>query len=472
MPTILKHPTAQKLLAQTEVDPHDLRSCQPQLTSFVARYLPLFYRAEQRQHADTILRGKLTGLQRKTIEPIAAQAGQKRRPLQHFVGAGCWDDQAVRAELRRHVRHELGDPNAVLLLDGHGVPKKGDDSCGVQRQWCGCHGKVDNCQVGYFLAYAAPRGKTLLDARLYLPQERAVDDAHRAATYVPSEVTFQEGWRLALELLLRNGPHVPHGWVAGDDEFGRSSELRARLRLAEERYVLDVPCNTSMRDLSQRLPPVQPDGRARLPLCERVDKWQRRQSKKRWHKFRLAGGEKGPREVEALQQWVQTKDEDGVFGPRERLVVIKTCEKRPRVWYTLSNAPKEVPLAEVVHARGALHGVEELFLEGNQEVGLNHYEVRSWTGWAHHMTLTLLALWFLQLEKLRLGNKTPTVTVPQVRQIFTALLQERPPSLRQIAAQVSAVLHRNEEARISHWHRRTANFPPPKPRPGPSPRGP
>ena len=127
--------------------------------------------------------------------------------------------------------------------------------------------------------------------------------------------------------------------------------------------------------------------------------------KKRWRKFRLCGGEKGPRQVRALQQWVQTKDEDGCVGPRERLVVMRTCEKKPRTWYTLSNAAKEVPLAQVVAARGQQHGVEELFAEGNQEVGLNHYEVRSWVGWQHHMTLSLLALWFLQWERLRLGGK-------------------------------------------------------------------
>src|SRR6202023_3419484 len=155
MSTLLEHPQAQALLDQTDVAPDDVRACARHLTAFIQRYLPFFYRAEQRGHADTILRGKLTGLQRKTTEPIASQAGQKRRPLQHFVGAGQWDDHAVLAELRRHVREELAHPEAVLVLDNHGVPKQGDDSCGVARQWCGRLGKVDNCQVGYFLAYTA-----------------------------------------------------------------------------------------------------------------------------------------------------------------------------------------------------------------------------------------------------------------------------------------------------------------------------
>jgi SRSO17 transposase len=405
MSIILEHPDAQALLEQTEVSPGALVPCSEQLTHFIQRYLPLFARQEQRDHARTILQGKLTGLQRKTTEPIATQAGQKRRPLQHFLGAGQWADPTIRTELRCHVKEQLADPEAVLVLDNHGTPKKGDDSCGVARQWCGRLGKVDNCQVGYFLAYVAPRGKALVDARLFLPLERAQDQQHRRKTYVPKEVTHQEGWRLGLELVERCSGQLPHGWVVGDDEFGRASQLRGALRLQRERYVLDVPSNTLVRDLSQRRPPSAPGRRERLALFERAEVWAARQPKKRWRSFRLAGGEKGPRQVKALQQWVQTKEEDGVVGPRERLVVIRTCEKKPRTWYTMSNAHKEVPLAEIVRARGAQHGVEELFEEGCQEVGLNHYEVRSWTGWAHHVTLTLLALWFLQLERLRLGKK-------------------------------------------------------------------
>ncbi len=405
MSTILEHPTAQTLLDQTDVAPDAVASCAKQLTTFLHRYLPLFARVEQRCHAATILHGKLTGLQRKTTEPIATQAGQKRRPLQHFVGAGLWSDSAVRTELRRHVRQELADPKAVLVMDGHAVPKKGDDSCGVARQWCGRLGKVDNCQLGYFLAYVASRGKALVDGRLYLSKERIADTAHRNKTAVPQEVAFQEGWRISLDLLQRCSKELPHAWVAGDDEFGRCSELRLLLRGARERYVLDVPCDTQVRDLSERRPPTREGGAERLPLFERVDAWAKRQPKGRWRKFRLRGGEKGPRQVKALQQWVQTKDEGGVLGARERVVVIKTCEKNPQVWYTVSNARKEVPLAEVVRARGEQHGVEELFEEGCQEVGLNHAEVRSWLGWAHHVTLTMLALWFLQLERVRLKKK-------------------------------------------------------------------
>jgi SRSO17 transposase len=403
--TILHHPQAQALLHDAELDPQDIAACTDRLTPFIQRYLPLFHRDEQRRHACTLLRGKLTGLERKTTEPIALEARQPRRPLQLFVGAGGWSDDLVRGELNRHVHEEVGDPAAVLVVDGYGVPKKGDDSCGVDRQWCGHLGKVDNCQVGYFLAYVSPRGKALVDARLYLSQERAADTVHRLKTHVPAHVVFQEGWRLSLALLRSRGRQLPHSWVVGDDEFGRVSDFRAQLRLDRERYVLDVPCTTLVRDLSTRRPPARPGGPERRPPFEQMRAWAARQPKRHWRRFQLPGGEKGPRRVRAIQQWVQTKEEGSHVGPRERLVVIQSCEAKPQTWYTLSNAHREVPLVQVVRAHGARHGVEELFEEGNGEVGMDHWEVRSWRGWQHHMTLSLLALWFLQLEQLRLGKK-------------------------------------------------------------------
>jgi SRSO17 transposase len=401
---LLDHADAQPLLRDAQLAPDDVRACAERLEDFLQRYLPFFYRREQRDHARAVLRGKLTGLQRKTTEPIAVQAGLKRRPLQLFVGAGQWDDHAVLGELRRHVAEELGNDDGVFVLDGSGFPKKGEASCGVARQWCGRLGKVDNCQAGVFLAYAAPRGKALLDARLYLPQDWAADRRRRAQTYVPTDLEFQEKWRIGLTLLDNARGVVPGGWVTGDDEFGRCSELRGQVRLRRLRYVLDVPCNTLVRDVAERRPASRPGGRARLPLFERVDRWVARQPAGRWRAVKLRHGEKGPLMARVLLATVQTKEEDGRVGPSERLVVIRTCEAKPRTWYAVSNA-RGAKRAELAGVHGARHRVEELLEEGNQEVGLSHYEVRSWTGWHHHLTLSLLALWFLQVERLRLGGK-------------------------------------------------------------------
>jgi SRSO17 transposase len=401
---ILDHPQAQALLADAELSADAVRSCADRLTAFAQRYLPLFHRSEQRDHALTVLRGKRSSLSRKTTEPLATLAGQKRRPLQLFVGAGGWDDAALRAELRRHVAEELADSNGVFVLDGSSFPKKGSDSCGVARQWCGRLGKVDNCQVGYFLAYAGRGRRALLDAQLYLPADWAQDAPRRSQTHVPDDVAFQEGWRLALGLLDTARAALPCGWVVGDDAFGRCSALRDHLRLRRLRYVLDVPCNTLVRDPLQRLPPSRPGGKSRLPLFERVEHWLARQPAGRWRKVKLRDGAKGPRFVKVLLATVQTKDEGGRVGPRERLAVLRSCEAKPQTWYTLRNA-RQAQRWELADAHGRRHGIEELLAEGTGEVGLGHYEVRSWVGWQHHMTLSLLALWFLELERERLGGE-------------------------------------------------------------------
>jgi SRSO17 transposase len=403
---ILDHAEAQALLQDAELPAAAVRSCAGRLTAFAQRYLPLFHRAEQRDHALTILSGKLTGLQRKTTEPIATQAGQKRRPLQLFVGAGAWEDQAVLAELRRHIAEELADPDGVFILDPSAFPKKGDDSCGVARQWCGRLGKVDNCQAGVFLAYASRRGQTLLDARLYLDEDWADDRQRRAKTHVPPAVVFAEKWRIGLALLDRARADLPGGWVVGDDAFGRCTELRAQLRQRRLRYVLDVPCNTLVRDVAERRPPRRPGGRPLLPAFERIDQWAARQPAGRWRTAQVRDGEKGAIAVTVLLATVQTKDEDGRVGPSERVAVLRSGEPKPRTWYALSNA-REARRGEVARVHGTRHRVEELLKEGKEEVGLGHYEVRSWVGWHHHMTLTLLALWFLQLDKLRLGGENP-----------------------------------------------------------------
>jgi SRSO17 transposase len=217
-------------------------------------------------------------------------------------------------------------------------------------------------------------------------------------------VAFAEKWRIGLELLDQARTDLLGCWVVGDDEFGRCTELRAALRLRRWRYVLDIPCNTLVRDPSERRPPSRPGGKPRLPLFERVDLWVARQPAGRWRKVKVRDGEKGPITVKVLLATVQTKDEGGCVGPRERLAVLRSCEQKPRTWYTLSNA-REARRGQVAQVHGARHRVEELLREGKQEVGLGHYEVRSWVGWHHHMTLSLLALWFLQTERLRLGGE-------------------------------------------------------------------
>lgn len=427
--SLLDHPTAQTLLADADVSAASVRSCGRRLTQFLARYLPCFYRVEQRALARVVIEGKLSTLERKTAEPIAYLAGRPRKPVQHFVGGGLWDDEAVMAELRRHVAAAMGDADAVLVVDPSGFPKKGHASCGVGRQWCGRLGKVENCQVGVFLGYVTATGYAPLDRQLYLPEDWANDRRRRRDTHVPDAVTFQERWRMAVDLIDRSGPGLPFGWVAGDDEFGRASAFRAALRFRRLRYVLDVPCNTLIRDLSEA-----PAAGKRRPPWRRVDAWAAAQPSRRWRRLVIGAGSQGPRVVRVLEAEVQTRDDDGCVGPRERVVVVRTVATEPQVWYTLSNAPAAVPVARVAEAHGRRHGIEEVLQAGKGEVGLDHYEVRSWVGWHHHMTRSLVALWFLILEKRRVGEKTPRVDraadAGGVRAAVTTASAERAPDCR------------------------------------------
>jgi SRSO17 transposase len=398
--SLLDRPEAQALLADAEVSATDVRGCRDHIARFLKRYLPLFYRQEQREHAGAFVRGLLSGLLRKSVEPIAAQAGVPRKNLQLFVGCGVWDDETVMAELRRHVREELAEPDGVIVIDPSAFPKKGSHSCGVARQWCGRLGKKENCQLGVFLAYVSSKGHAPLDRRLYLPKDWVNDPVRRAECHVPADLTY--------DLLRRSRPDLPHKWVVGDDEFGRASEFRAALRADGERYMLDVPCNTNIRDLDGRRPPRKKGckGCKRKVPFVRVDTWARKLPADRWTRLTIRAGDKGPLEVEAVSARVCAKLKRRI-GPEERLLVMRTLDPKPDWTYSMSPAAADEPLVELVRARSSRHQIEEVLQEGKGEVGLGHYEVRSWVGWHHHITLALLALWFLILERGRMGGKNP-----------------------------------------------------------------
>jgi SRSO17 transposase len=405
--SLLDKPEAQVLLSDANVTADTVRGCADRLTGFLQRYLPQFYRVEQRHNATLVIRGLISGLERKTAEPIAIAAKVPRKPIQFFVGSGKWDDESVMTELRLHVRQELAEPDGVVVIDPSSFPKKGVESCGVARQWCGRLGKVESCQVGVFLVYAAKVGYAPLDRQLYLPKEWAKDKVRRKKCHVPPKIKFQQKWQIALDLLDRSLPDLPHGWIAGDDEFGRVSQFRAKLRSRKERYILDVPCNTLVRDLQKRRPARKQAGvgRKREVPFQRVDEWVKSQPESRWERLTVRDGEKKPLEVDAMTVQVRAKQE-GRIGPEERLVVMRNVGESG-IDYALSNADAEVPLIEVVRAQRQRHRVEEFFGVGKGEAGLGDYEVRSWMGWHHHMTLAMVALWFLSLERSRVGGENP-----------------------------------------------------------------
>lgn len=359
------------------------------LKKFMRRYAPCFPRSETVKNAGLVVEGLLSDLPRKTVEPIAEFHGLERRALQKFVGWSPWDDDLVTEAIRTHVGEAWGAPNGLLVIDPSTFPKQGDDSVGVGRQWCGRLGKVDNCQKGVYLGYVSPRGAALVDRALYLPEDWAGDRMRRAKCHVPKDVKFRTSWEIAAELIERS-KSLPHAFVVGDDEFGRASEFRDLLDARGERYVLDVPSNTLVR--------------SRGGGWMKASDWAKARGKGSWCRCHIRDGARAPILAQATVADVQTKRGQRA-GPWERVLVLRTLDKVPEQRFCLSNAPRSVPLGELVRAAGGRHEIEEVFARAKGYIGLAQYEVRSWVGWHHHMTLCMLALWFLELERVRLGGK-------------------------------------------------------------------
>jgi SRSO17 transposase len=348
----------------------------------------------------------LSTLEYKNVESIAYLYHQEREPLQQFIGQSPWEPQPLLTELARQVGQQLGSPDGVLVFDPSAFPKKGKASVGVQRQWCGRLGKLDNCQVGIYLAYVGRREHALVDVRLYLPKEWARDRQRRQAVGVPRTVRFRTRHELALEMLDERASLLPHAWVSGDDELGRCTWFRQQLQARGEAYLLAVPSNTTVRDLTATAPPFTGQGRRpRVPFT-RVDRWCAAVPEEAWQTLEVRAGEKGPLTVRAVWTLVQARTEGRVSDEVEVLVVFRE-EQADGTWkhdYLLSNALSETPLPEYARVFKAQHRVEECLQRAKGEAGLADYEVRTWRGWHHHQALALTATWFLTVEAQR-GKK-------------------------------------------------------------------
>lgn len=374
----------------------DVKDVAEHFTEFMKPYLEAVGWAPREKQLSAFVGGLLGGTERKSVEPIALAQGADRRQLQHFVGVSPWDHVPLLGQLHREVAEELGDPEGVLVVDGSATPKKGTESVGVARQWCGRLGKVENCQVGIYLAYAGKGSCAIVDERLYLPRAWAKDAARREKAKVPDDVTFQKPWVLADEMLRQVGPHLKHKWVTADTEYGRSSLFRDRLAKRGERYMLEVPSNILVRKVAGK-------AGGRRPKWHRVTDFLKRRPIGEWQRFTVRDGQKEPIEVIAMAHRVRTRRRGG--SKAETLLAIEAIGGGDR-WFFVSNTPPRTPLGEMVGAASRRHLIEEAFENAKGEVGLDHYEVRAWRGWHHHMTASLMALWFLVREHRRLGGKS------------------------------------------------------------------
>jgi SRSO17 transposase len=335
-----------------------------------------FARSEPRRRAVGYLRGLLSDTQRKNGWQLAEHLGEATPDgVQHLLARARWDADAVRDDLSAYVRENLATPDGVLIVDETGFLKKGTKSCGVQRQYSGTAGRIENCQVGVFLAYAGGKGHALIDRELYLPKEWAADRERRAEAGVPEEVGFATKPQLAQQMLRRAWRQgVTAAWLTADTVYGHDGQFRRFLEANRQPYVLAVPANQPLFDGATRR--TVKGIAAGLPP-------------QAWRRSSAGAGTKGPRWYDWVVQPFGPEDERGW---RLWLVVRRHPRQPDEQAYYLARGPADTGQDALIGVAGARWRVEESLELSKGDCGLDEYEVRGWAGWYRHVTLSLWAL--------------------------------------------------------------------------------
>ena len=356
-------------------------------------------RPEAQRHAADYLRGLLADVGRKNGWQLAEYAGYAHpRGIQRVLDRYAWDAEAVRDDLRRWVVDELGDPRGVLVVDETGFPKQGRHSAGVARQYSGTLGKIANCQVGVFLGYATSRGHVGLDRALFVPREWFADRERCRRAGLPEDLGHRTKPGLALEMIERAlDAGVPAAWVTGDEVYGSDGKLRRALEARGQAYVLAVRSNES----TTTWPPYRPPGQVRMAAVAATV------PAEAWQRLSCGEGAQGPR----LYDWAAAPLRPALRDGWVHALLLRRHPEHPdELAYYLVYAPTGTPLAEIVRAAGARWTIDDLFKLAKGQVGLDHYEVRSWQGWYRHITLALLALAALTIGARKKGGRPAPAT--------------------------------------------------------------
>lgn len=366
-----------------------LEKGQSEFDALFARIASGFARPEVRQRARCYLGGLLAPVQRRNAWQLAEHLGELTPDgVQRLLNAARWDADQVRDDLRAYVVEHLGDPAAVLVVDETGFLKKGSKSVGVQRQYSGTAGRVENCQIGVFLAYASHQGRTFIDRELYLPKEWCHDPERRQEAGVPEEVAFATKPQLAKRMLARaRQAGVPAAWVTGDSVYGGDRRLRMWLEEQEQPFVLEVACDEPLWAATER-----------GPAQVRADQLAQKVAPEGWERLSAGLGAKGPR----LYDWARVP----LFrldwpGFEHWLLVRRSLADAEKRAYYVVFAPEGTSLAELVRVAGSRWAIEECLESAKNEVGLDQYEVRRWEAWYRYITLSLLAHAYLTVLRAR-----------------------------------------------------------------------
>lgn len=407
----------------------ELRAAAGELVRLHERFAPLFGRKEARAHSLVYLNGLLLSQDRKSAEPMALVFGEPDDEdgigqnqvlgLQRFLTHSRWDFQDIQREIHKVFAEELVPSTTtwsigtVGVIDGSGFAKKGTESVGVKRQYCGRLGKTENCQVGVFLTGVTPAGTALLDCQLYLPKEWAADRKRRKKVRVPKEIRFRTQPQIAVELLQRTQEQdaVRFDWVIADEAFGGNGSFLDSLEEQQQRYLLEVPANTTVwtRDPAGEVPAAR--GIGRPPTRPGRDAVQSVQTiaaalpAEAWHTYQVREGACGPLvfEFAAVRVWAVRH---GKAGPPIWLMIRRSLESDPEIKYYVSNASAETRLETLALVSSCRFRVEEFLEEAKSYLGMAQYEARAWSSWHHHMSLVALAHLFVTLTRQRL-KKSP-----------------------------------------------------------------
>jgi SRSO17 transposase len=394
-----------------------------ELHGFHTAFRDCFARSEPRDHFFHDMVGQFSELDRTSIEPMALQVeGGNVRAMQRCVSDAVWDDAQMLRTYHRLVNDDMGAPEGVVIFDESGFPKKGHDSVGVARQYCGALGKVENCQVGVFAAYASPHGYALVDKRLFMPALWFTEAYARSRTkcQVPDDGGFQTKPQLAAAMLreLRVEGVLPFKYVVADCLYGNSPEFLAAVEEAVGTiYFVSIPadarCWLQGPVMATKQYTYQGEKRtkrvvaatAKEPIA--VETVAKSVHDCFWYRRHVSEGTKGPIQYEFTKRQV-TLCGDGVPTRTVWLVMKRTMGANPSYWYYISNAPLSARLPLFVWLSGLRWAIEQCFEETKTELGLDQYEIRKYPGWHHHMLITMLAHFFLWHLQIRLGKKSPS----------------------------------------------------------------
>ena len=390
-----------------------------ELRGFHEEFRDCFGRSEPRENFFRYMVGQFSELERKSIEPIAlAVEDADVRCLQRFVSEVTWDEEEMLEKYRSMVEEDMGDPEGVLIFDESGFPKKGEDSVGVARQYCGSLGKVENCQVGVFMAYASPHGYALLDKRLFIPEKWFEEEyaPKRKKCEMPPTVQFRTKPQLAVEMLEGVEGKLPFKYVVSDTLYGMSPDfIGAVERRPGVTYLVEVPSDTLCWLRKPMVISKQYRYRGELREKEVLDEGAKRPITVQalakslndfyWYRRKVSEGTKGPIEYEFTKRRV-TLSKDGLPEKVVWLLIRRILGDDPKYSYFISNAPVSTRLKTFVWLSGIRWAIEQCFEEAKTELGMDHYEVRKYAGWNHHMLTCILAHFFLWHLKIRLGKKS------------------------------------------------------------------